>query len=372
MISSYDVGSLPFDEENKLNLFLEGAFSYLFNPEEKSAVFFEKKVLQAFLDKLNAGIEVPNYPQFRDMNSMFLSMINGIEKIKEGYVEFEKLSLKRDKGNGVIPEVEVIRRKAKELSAELGTPLKIKICITGPYTLSSLFLYKNEETFLKLAEVLARIVEINTFSDKHCKTEIVSLDEPTFGFIDDPLLDYGSPGREKLLKAWDKIFHVAHVKDAKTCMHLHNTSDNLFWETNYLQILESHVNDNLYRNKTVKKKLEEKDKFLKASICITDFDQLIRIHAKTHSTENLTQLDLNKYVAEAWKNIRSGKLDPTIFLEETETMRKRLRNVIQLFGEERVLYAGPECGLRSFPSYNCAIEYLQRTANAVKHFSINS
>ncbi len=366
MISSYDVGSLPFDEENKLNLFLEGAFLYLSKPEERSAVFFERKVFQAFLDKLNAGIEVPNYPQFRDMNSMFLSMIDGIEKIKEGYVEFEKLSLKRERGNGVIPEVEVIRRKARELSAELGTPLKIKICITGPYTLSSLFLYRNEETFLKLAEVLAKIVEINTFSDKHCKTEIVSLDEPTFGFIDDPLLDYGSPGREKLRKAWDKIFHAAQVKDAKTCMHLHNTLNKLFWEVDSLQILESHVNDDLYRNKTVKKKLEEKDKFLKASICITDFDQLIALYAECHSAGKLNQLELDTYVAEAWKNIRLGKLDPTIFLEETETMRKRLRNVIQLFGEERVSYAGPECGLRSFPSYDCAIEYLQRTANAVK------
>jgi len=366
MIGSYDVGSLPFDEEAKLNLFLEGASSYLFKPEEKSAVFFEKKVFQAFLDKANAGIEVPNYPQFRDMNSMFLSMIDGIEKIKEGYVEFEKLSLKRDKGNGIIAEVEVIRRKAKELSAELGVPLKIKVCITGPYTLSSLFLYKNGETFLNLAEVLAKIVEINTFNNKHCRTEIVSLDEPTFGFIDDPLLDYGSPGREKLLKAWDKIFHTARVKGAKTCIHLHNTSDSLFWEVGSLQILESHVNDNLYKEKTVKKKLEEKDKFLKASICITDFDQLIRIHTKTHSTENLTQLDLNKYVAEAWKNIRSGKLDPTIFLEETETMRKRLKTIVQLFGAEKVLYAGPECGLRSFPSYNCAIECLRRTVNVVK------
>jgi len=44
--------------------------------------------------KILAGIDVPNYPQFRDMNEMFLQIIDGIERIREGYVETGSLCLK--------------------------------------------------------------------------------------------------------------------------------------------------------------------------------------------------------------------------------------------------------------------------------------
>ena len=54
----------------------------------------EKLIVESFLDKILAGIDVPNYPQFRDMNEMFLEIIGEIEKIREGYVETGSLCLK--------------------------------------------------------------------------------------------------------------------------------------------------------------------------------------------------------------------------------------------------------------------------------------
>jgi len=47
-------------------------------------------------------------------------------------------------------------------------------------------------------------------------------------------------------------------------------------------------------------------------------------------------------------------------------MRKRLIDVVERFGPERVIYAGPECGLGSFPTYASAVEYLRRVSEAAK------
>jgi len=73
MTRSCDVGSMPFVGDSKK--FVEGASRFSLYSAEESAEFFEKKVLEGLLDKIRVGIDVPNYPQFRDMNEMFLSMI---------------------------------------------------------------------------------------------------------------------------------------------------------------------------------------------------------------------------------------------------------------------------------------------------------
>ncbi len=53
-------------------------------------------------------------------------------------------------------------------------------------------------------------------------------------------------------------------------------------------------------------------------------------------------------------------------LEELEQIKKRLADIIGFFGENRVPYAGPECGLKGFPTYQSAIECLKRVAKAAK------
>ena len=37
-------------------------------------------VLKGYADKKNAGIDIPNYPQLRDMNEMFLELANCLER----------------------------------------------------------------------------------------------------------------------------------------------------------------------------------------------------------------------------------------------------------------------------------------------------
>ena len=368
MIQTYDVGSFPFVGE--FEKFLKGVESVdplllLLYAEKYSSGrrYFEEKIVESFLDKAKGGIDIPNYPQFRDMNEMFLNSVNGIEKSKGGYTIVNSLSIKEKALH--IPEVSVLEERAGEISEKIHSPLKVKVCVTGPYTLSSLFPRKDYKTFSELGQIVSQIVENNSFNNKFGRVELIAVDEPVFGLVDDPLLDHGSSGREELLKAWESIFHVIKSKSIRSCIHLHGTSNELFWQAKSLEIVESHVGDSLYSNERTKTFLEKEDKFLKASISVTDFDSLIKNHLKT-SFKSLDEVALIQKVADTWTEIRKGKTDPTLFLESAEVMEERLRKIIRQFGLERIPYAGSECGLRSFPTYESAMECLRRVASAVR------
>jgi len=362
MIKSCDVGSLPLIGD--VERFLEGATRFESSPTEKTAKYFERMIVEGFFDKLRAGIDVPNYPQFRDMNRMFLGMIDGVEKAKDGYMETGILSLRAEES--CIPEVSVVKENSQQIYERISEPFQVKVCVTGPYTLSSLFVYRDKEIFSRVGEMISQIVENNLFNGKYGSASLVAIDEPIFGLLDDPLIDRGSEGREHLRKAWESIFHRAHSKGIQTCIHLHNTADELFWEVESLNIIESHVDDPIYQTGKTKELLESTDKFLKASVCITDFDRLIRESITTASQQKMRGLTINEKIAEAWRGVKSGNLDPKVFLESDRLMKKRLIKIVNQFGVERILYAGPECGLGGFPTYECALEYLRRVSDAVK------
>lgn len=359
MIESCDVGSLPFTGD--LKKFLKGATSHGFSVND-STQYFEERVVEAFIDKVEAGIDVPNFPQFRDMNEMVLTTIEGLEKVKGGYMETGVLSLKK----GEIPEVAAIKNAFKEIYERMGKPVKVKVCVAGPYTLSSLFIYKDDKIFTRLGDMVSRVVENNLFSEKHGRVSLISVDEPVFGLLDDPLMDRGSEGRENLRKAWESIFHKASARGVQTCLHLHSTTDELFWDVKTLNIIESHADDPLYQMKKTKELLESRDKFLKASICIADFDKLIRESIIASSKEKMSELVVNERIAETWKKISKGELDSKSLLEGVQLMEKRLIKIVNQFSVERVPYAAPECGLKGFPTYECALECLRRVSGAVK------
>ena len=362
MIKSCDAGSLPFVGD--VEKFLEGATRFGLYPDDDSVKYFEKRVIEVFLDKVEAGIDVPNYPQPRDMNEMFLAMMEGVERVKGGYVETKIPSVKADRSH--IPEVMVIEKNSQMIYGKKGEPFEVKVCVTGPYTLSSLFLHRDNGIFSRLGNTISQIVEKNVFGEKHGKVSLVAVDEPVFGLQDYPLIDFGSEGRENLRKAWESIFHKAKSKNAQTLLHLHNTADELFWEIKSLDIIDSHVDDPIYQMKKTKGRLESTDKFLKASISIADFDTLIKKRVTTTSRQKMTELAINERIAEAWTDITTRKTDPEIFLENPDIMKKRLVEIVGRFGVERVPYAGPECGLKGFPTYECALECLRRVSSTVK------
>jgi 5-methyltetrahydropteroyltriglutamate--homocysteine methyltransferase len=323
-------------------------------------------VLEGLRDKIRVGIDVPNYPQFRDMNEMFLSMMDGVERIKGGYLETMIPSVKTDKSS--IPEVMVIEKHSQRIQEKKGAEFEVRICVTGPYTLSSFFPYRNKSIFTRLGNVISQIVENSIFNDKHGRVSLVSVDEPVFGLQDDALIDFGSEGRKNLQRAWESIFHKAKSKNAQTLMHLHSTVDGLFWDIDSLEIIDSHVDDPLCQTKKTKEKLESTDKFLKGSIAFSEFDNLIRQRILSNSREKLTEVSVNEKIAEAWKRINRGETDPKIFLENIDVMKRRLAKLVNRFGVERVPYAGPECGLKGFATYESAVECLRRVSSAIESF----
>ena len=364
-METYDIGSLPF--EGDFAKFLKGTEGIdpllaLLHPSDtsESGHYFEEKVVEGYIQKVQTGIDVSNYPQFRDMNQMFLDMFSGIEKTTAGYVSKGDIRIRADRTE--IPEVTALKNNARYISEKTGRPLRLKICVTGPYTLASSFSDRRSELFTMLADSIAKVVEANAFLGKYGGVEIVSAEEPLFGLVDDSLLDFGSEGRESLLHAWERVFGAAKVRDAQTAYHLHSTANELFWDVESVDIVESHVDDALYGSSKTRILLEKKDKLLKASIAVTIFDNLLWQYFARN--EHGTEAEILEKIGSTWTSIRKGVQPPLQFFESVETMRARLREIVRLVGAERVVYAGPECGLRSFPTYDSALELLRRVSTA--------
>lgn len=354
MIQSCDVGSLPYTGE--VRKLWEGAMHLTDGLDTNSARLFEEAVKHAFVGKLKAGISIPAFPQFRDMNEMFLSTFKGVKKVKGGYVEMGRITLKP--GHGKLPEVAAIEKNAESIQAQVDRPFQLRVCITGPYTLASFLPYRTSDTYKQLGRVLSQIVEKSIFAAKRGRVTLVAVDEPLFGIVDDPLMDKGSAARESLLTAWEALMHEARRRDVETCIHLHSTSDDLFWSVESLGIVESHVAAPLYEMTGTKERLEKEDKLLKASVTFSDFDRLIQ--------EKLGPTTTVDALAAAWNNIGKRVVKPEKFLEAVSVMKHRLLSAIERFGVERVALAGPECGLRGFPTYDSAIECLNRVSKAVR------
>ena len=334
---------------------------------------FEQAVLRGFLGKINAGIDIPNYPQYRDMNEMFFELIDKVEKKKEKD-SLTKYSLTKPPEAAEdlrIPEVSVIKENSSMIYEEIGRPFRMKICVTGPSTLNSLLGIWDTRTLEKIGEILSKIIDKNIFSNKYGRIEMLSLDEPVAGAWDDSKLDYGTDFRESMLKIWKDNLRAAKVKGVKTSMHLHKTTDNLFWEVDSLDIIEAHVHDPLYHKgidketgiDRIKNLLKTHDKVLKASIGQTDPHELVK--GKIVQIIHADEPTIGDFIGYTFNKIRLGNVDFVPFLDAADVMRGRLQKTVDRFGEELVPYAGLECGLRDLPSYESAIEYLQRSAEAV-------
>ncbi len=340
-VKTCDVGSLP----DPLPI-----SDYKVNPK-----IFEKVVVEGFIGKLKAGIQVPTYPQYRDMNEMFLEMIDGISKVKGGYTILKPLEPREH----IIPEVKIISNNVGHVENEVGVVPALRICITSPYTLSYSFTGITDKLWLweALGDVLSEIAGETVKAASIFRDVMVSLDEPVLGMVDDPLLDIGGEGVQVLADVIDRILHRCREAGAETCIHLHSTSSSVIWKLRNLDIIESHVEDPLYHSDELVKKVSHSNLKVKAAICKTNYDRLI--------DSKLGEYGLT--VEEAWKKIKGGILDPALFLEDVNLMSERLKKIVIVYGS-RVKYVGPECGLRSFPSYGVALKYLSMVSEAVKLF----
>ncbi|MBD3205626.1 hypothetical protein GF319_04670 [Candidatus Bathyarchaeota archaeon] len=359
---SSDIGSMPL--RIKREVIESGALKTnspipLFNPNDIDYNSFKDEVVKSQIDKLSTGIDVPNYPQFRDMNTMFLQLLTGYEKNSDSYHRIDRIRFTGEE----IPETKIIKQESKIIAEKSRfDKFRIKLCITGPYTLSSLFNGGRSIIIEELGNALSRILKESLFNTKYGKVEHVSLDEPTLGFLNDPMLDYGQDGREILRNSWEEILQTASRFGASTSIHLHNTSEEIFWDVNSLDVIGSHINDYLYQSEKTRERLRTTDKKLWVPLTTTQFDNLIeKYHKRKGVKEGFPEI-----IAESWSDINKGEIDPTIFVESQEEMDYNLKKYIHFFGKDNIAFASPECGLRSFPDYTHGITCLERASNVVR------
>ncbi len=298
----------------------------------------------AMRQKIDAGVDAPTYPQFQDMNQQFLGIIN------DESAQDEPLVVKKEKAR--IMELEAIEEVGEKYFKESGRKLNIRVCVTGPV---ELYLKQFGGTAYKdvldaFATSIDRFIGNSIDNARQLNVAAVSIDEPSIGINPQIMFNDGD-----IIEALEKASKTSASHRIDTEIHLHSPLHyKLVCRTHSIGIVgvESAANPS-YLDLIDRKDLEDYDKFLRVGVARTDIFGMAAF--------------LNeKYGTNVWKE--PSKLEEIITLMETpETIAKRLERAYGIFGE-RIKYAGPDCGLGSWPSQELAFRLLKNTGIGIKEF----
>lgn len=281
---------------------------------------YEEMVQRAFLMK-SKFVEVPNYPQFRDMVRMFLEPMKNPELQDDAYLISEK--------EAIIPEVEFLEKMKIE---------NLRVCITGVFEL-----YYREFGGVIYEDVLQNFAEsVYRFARnaiKYANVVCLSFDEPSLGVVPDLL-----PTKEQIESAYDFKLGV------DTQVHLHEPLYyDRFLETG-IKIIGIETARDLKKMEAIDAEiLESYEKGLRIGVARTDIDCMI--------SEFNAMYNVN-----AWKSEELSMLAIEEF-ESAERILERIRIAKEKFGD-LVRYIGPDCGLFAFPSQNTALKLLENVRKA--------
>ncbi|MCR3884842.1 methionine synthase [Methanotrichaceae archaeon M04Ac] len=297
-------------------------------------------VKDAMAQKIEAGVERPTYPQFRDMIGMFMDPIEDPERSESPYVVLQE--------EARILELSALEALGRMMEGE-GKRLSIRVCVTGPVELYiSRFAATDYADILeKIAVSVGRFIEAAKKS-RHFQVAVVSIDEPSLGIS--PSVIFGD----------DEIRDALEIA-ARPCgridceIHLHSPlMAELTCAVPGINVIgvESAANPD-YLKLIDRRVLEENDAFIRAGIARTDIDGLV---ARLND-----RLDTN-----LWRD--PERLEREVFAAESvEVLEERLTGAFRLFGD-RLRYAGPDCGLGSWPSQKMALRCLASCGKAIASF----
>ena len=287
-------------------------------------------VRDVLAQKSRAGVEVPTYPQFRDMIRMFMDCIENPDHAESPYL------IKRE------------HARIMELLA-VAPGQEVRVCVTGPVELyiSAFGATHYPDILNYLAESVARFLD-KARSD--AKMTVASLDEPSLGlssnviFSEDEILQALEVASEPC-RGMDCEVHLHSPLYAQACARVPGISIigiESAAHPDYLQLIDRKV-------------LEETDSYLRAGIARTD---ILSMSARLNET-----LGTN-----LWNDMK--RLEKEILeLESPQVMRKRLDKAYARFGD-RLRATGPDCGLGSWPSQDLAGRILSNCAAAVRSFRL--
>jgi 5-methyltetrahydropteroyltriglutamate--homocysteine methyltransferase len=312
-----DIGSYPLPKGRRL--------------EGLSPVQYLELVGDTLAQKVLAGVEVPTYPQFKDMIRMFMDPIEKPENTDSPYL------IKKDKA-------EIVELKA------VAPGRQVRVCVTGPIELylSAFGATDYTDILFNLASSVAMFLE-NALESR--KMALASLDEPSLGISPSIVFE-----EDDLLKALEIASTPCKSIDCE--VHLHSP---LYAELCSLVPglsivgVESAAHPDFLKL-IDRKQLEETDTYLRAGIARTD---LLSMAASLND-----RLGTN-----LWQN--PTRLEREILaMECTEVMEKRLKMAYKSFGS-RLKAVGPDCGLGSWPSQSMAGKLLSNCSKAITSFRRN-
>ncbi len=285
-------------------------------------------VVASFKQKLEAGLDVVNFPQ----------AFSGLRQVGDAiHIAMSKGSFVVDEKHAFFPEIYVLNREAKRLSEEYGKKIQLRVSIFGPIEQ-----YLNEvgatvypDVLDGFAQTLNRFAKNSVLNTKYIETKVISIDEPSLGHSSFT----GTPEqiRETLEKAYDFNGPITQI-------HLHFASGiNNLLAVNGLDVLSFEYAASPKNIEVVSKKmLESADKQIRVGIARTDIDA---IWAELYE-KGITQPSTEQLV------------------ETVEIMKKRYLFAKEKYGE-LMTFTGPDCGLGSWPSQDAAALVLKRSVEAV-------
>ncbi|MGB9939203.1 methionine synthase [Methanosarcina sp.] len=332
-----DIGSYPLPEGVS-----KGWIQNAFKTRAEDEKLF-KVINDAFQQKIDSGVEIPNYPQYQDV-FMFLKVIRDPGCCDNPFEV--KLECAR------IDELEAIEAVAKTYKEEFGETLKVRICVTGP---TELYLKEFGGTqyadiYSLFAKSVDKLVRNSMKSAKNFKISKISIDEPSIGLNPELAFD-----ENDIISALTDASKSGSKLGADVEIHLHSPLYyNLACEAPTINVIgvES-ASKPSYLELIDKKVLESTDSFLRLGIARTDIFTLAGVLNERHSTN-------------VWKD-QQYLQEIVTELETPAIITKRLKLAYGCFGN-LIKYAGPDCGLGSWPDQRIAFTLLSNAAQGISDF----
>jgi 5-methyltetrahydropteroyltriglutamate--homocysteine methyltransferase len=242
-----------------------------------------------------------------------------------------------------IPEMFAIEKFAKEHYERVQKQLKVKICVTGPI---ELYIRKIDFTvYLDMAYNFAKSVNAfiknSLYNTKYLKTAIVSIDEPSFGYV-----DVVNVNDDDIIGIFDKCLEGV---DVTSQIHLHTLNRaTIPLQTKNMDVLTcEYASDN--SNVISKKDLDQYDKFMRVGITRTNINSLMAEALDS----GVSQEDVKSF--EGTMNL----IDPK------ERIEKNLIDALKHY-RDRLRFVGPDCGLSGWYPPQVAYELLHRTYEVIE------
>lgn len=333
-----DEGSLPTPE----GVTREWVKAASENRNEDEKLF--SVIREAFQRKIDAGVHVPTYPQFRDMIGQFLDVIKDEKNCYEPYVLKEE--------SAKILELEIIDVVAKQYKKETGKTLEVRVCIAGP---TDMYLQAFGATaFVDAYHILA--MDIEKFikqafkTAKNFKIKVIALDEISLGLTD--MIQFSD---DDIASALTIASTYARKQGADMEIHLYSPLKyKLICGTPINVIGFEYAGNPSYIDLLERKVLEDSDTYAGVGISRTDIFSLVSIVNE-------------KYGVNAWKE-KEYMQKVVTELETPDVIKKRLETAYSVLGD-RIKYANPDCGLAFWPNQDLAFRLLENTAKGINQFN---